>query len=370
VATPTAKRSYAIAREFKKRGRKVFVGGFHPTFNIDECLEYVDAVVVGEAENSIQELVRDFEKGRLKQTYRKCKPCNAADIPMVRPELVRHPEEYFTVNVIEATRGCVFKCDFCGVRLFHQDTYRKRPVDTVVEEIRRMKGRKVLFTDDNLAGDFDYAKELFRRLIPLKKWWMGQMSINCHKDGQLLELAAESGCFGVFIGFETINKETIDRVRKHQNVHHDYKEVVSTLHKHGIGVAAGLMFGFDGDTKDVFSDTVRFFRDAKVDCIQVDPVTGFPGTPLFERYKREGRLITDDWDKFNIAETTFRPTHMTAEELDKGLDEVRRGFYDFPGIVKRFFRAWCYRHLIAALVIGYINWGYWRHLRKEIGYPP
>jgi radical SAM superfamily enzyme YgiQ (UPF0313 family) len=273
--------------------------------------------------------------------------------------------------VLHTSRGCPFKCDFCGVRLFYRDTYRRRPLDGVLQELRAMKGRKVLFTDDNLVGDVPYAKELFRRMIPLKKWWMGQMSINCAQDPELLDLARRSGCFGVFIGFETLDKKTIAEVDKRQNRAADYEEVIRVMHRHGLAVAAGTMFGFDNDEKTVFRETVDFFLRAKLDCIQVDPVTPFPGTPLFQKLEAEGRIVSRDWDRYNIAEAVFRPKRMGPEELDAGVDYVRRRFYTLPNVARRFLRVlWYRRSLPAALVIACINHGYWRHLRRNIGYPP
>lgn len=370
VATSTAKRSYDIAREFRNRGKKVFVGGFHPSFNPYEALKYVDSVIVGEAENNIQELIGDFEKGNLKKIYKKDGFCDPAEIPEIRRHLIRYPKKYFTINNIAATRGCPFLCNFCGVRQFFNNTYRKRPIENVIGEIKKMKGKKILFTDDNLIGDINYAKKLFKELIPLKKWWMGQVSINFYKDEELMSLAAKSGCLGVFIGLETINKENIKSEFKNQNIKEDYKKVIKKIHSHGISVEAGLMFGFDNDKKDIFKDSVDYFLESGVDCIQVDPITGFPGTPLYDKFKDENRLITNDWNKFNIAETTFKPVYMTSEELDKGVDYVRRRFYTPMNIIKRFFRVLKYRGVVAALIVGYINYGYYKHLKKNIGYPP
>lgn len=370
VATPTAKRAYEIAAEFRKRGKKVFIGGFHPTFNSEEALQYVDSVVIGEAENNVQELISDFEQGHLKPIYKQTSFCDPANIPIIRQELIRYPHKYFTTNVTHATRGCVFKCDFCGVRLFYGDTYRKRPIKDVIAEIKNFRGKKFFFTDDNLIGDPKYSKELFRQMIPLKKWWMSQMSINCVQDKELLELASKAGCLGVFIGFETINKNTISDVNKNQNIEADYKNVINILHQYGISVAGGMMFGFDHDDKNVFENAVKYFLSADLDCIQVDPLTGFPGTPLFNKFKSEGRLITDDWEKFNIAEVTFKPLLISSQELEIGLDYVRRHFYTFPNLLKRFFMMLKRRGMVPAFIVAYINWGYWRHLKEKIGYPP
>lgn len=370
VATSTAKRAYVIADEFRKRNKKIFMGGFHVTFNPEEALNHADSVVIGDAEGNIQELLSDFENRRLREKYERKDLCDPGEIPVIKRELIRFPQHYFTTNVIQATRGCIYKCDFCGVRLFNRDTFRKRPIEAVIAELSKLKGKKVLFTDDNLIGDIEYAKELFLRMIPLKKWWMGQMSINCHVDVKLLRLAAQSGCFGVFIGFETINARNLAAQSKLQNVRTDYKYVIARLHKFGIAVAGGTMFGFDYDGRETFNRTVNYFLNAKLDCIQVDPVTAFPGTPLFKQFKAQERLITYDWEKFNIAEVTFKPKSMSPQELQAGLDYVRRMFYTFPRLLQRFFRTLRGRGLMAALIIACLNWGYWRHLKKNIGYPP
>ncbi len=232
-----------------------------------------------------------------------------------------------------------------------------------------MPGRKVLFTDDNLVGDRRYAKELFARMVPLRKWWLAQMSIDCADDPELLRLASQAGCLGVFIGFETLSRATLQSQTKGHNIHRDYRRVISTLHRYGIAVAAGTMFGFDGDTPEVFEQTVQYFLKAGLDCIQVDPVTPFPGTELHAQLHNEGRILTTDLEKFNIGETVFAPRGMTAAELEAGLWTVRRRFYALPQVAKRTIRLLLQRPA-AGLVFGAINWGYHRHLRQRIGYPP
>ena len=369
VAAATAPRAAVLAKQFRARGIPAFAGGFHPTFDPAGCLAHFDALVVGEAEGVVERLVRDAAAGRLERVYQRPEPCDPSAILPLRRDLVRQPGEYFTINVITATRGCPYRCDFCGVRAFHRDIYRTRPLASVLGELQSMQGRRVLFTDDNLIGDREYAKALFREMVPLRKWWLAQMSIDCARDPELLDLAGRAGCLGVFIGFETLSATNLAQQGKRQNVRQDYGEVIDTLHRHGIAVAAGTMFGFDDDDRSVFDHTVEFFLERGLDCMQVDPLTPFPGTELYRKLDAEGRITTRELERYNIGSTVFRPRGMTAEELEVGLRRVRARFYSLPQVVRRTLRLFC-RRPVAGAVFGTLNWAYHRHLRLEIGYPP
>lgn len=209
VMTPLAPRAYEIADRFRAKGVRVVLGGMHPSFLPEEAIQHADAVVIGEAEGVWAELLEDFKQGKLKQFYKCSSFPQLENLPIPRRELFPS-KGYFTVNTVQVTRGCPFDCDFCTVTKFFGNKHRYRPIDEVVVEVSSLKGKSVVFVDDNIIGNIPYAKELFKALIPLKIKWLSHASINVARDEELLRLSAESGCVGYMIGFESISQESLN----------------------------------------------------------------------------------------------------------------------------------------------------------------
>jgi radical SAM superfamily enzyme YgiQ (UPF0313 family) len=363
-----APRAYEMARVFREKKQAVVLGGFHVTLNPDEAAAQADAIVLGEAEPVWPDVVRDIERGRLRPIY-DGRGFPDLRLPPPRRDLVRK-RGYYLENVIQATRGCPCACAFCGVNQFFGGRFRARPVPEVIADLRSMRGFRFLFTDDNLTADPDYARELFRQLIPLRKKWMGMTNLSIADDDELLRLAARSGCVGLFLGFETLSPENLAEAGKSRNRVERYADIVQKLHRHGMAVEAGVIFGFDGDTPAVFDASLRAFLRLGFDMIQVAPLTPFPGGRLYERFRREGRLITDRPELYNIQDVVFRPAGMTPEELQAGLIRVRRGFYRLPLVLKRVARAARYGGPMCAYMVLVLNLGYWRNHTRNLGYPP
>lgn len=337
--TCNAPRAYQIAAEYRRRGRTVIFGGYHPTFLPQEAVRHADAVCVGEAETTVPPLIADYLEGRLRPIY-VASPGPLRGLAVPDRGLIRR-QAYVLPDAIQATRGCPHGCTFCSVGAFSGRSFRTRPVDEVVDEARGL-GRWLLFMDDNIVADPDYAKDLFAALAPLGKTWFSQASVRLASDQALLELAARSGCRGVFVGFESLNERSLSTWRKTPNRARDYGRVVAALHDHGIGVFGGFVFGTDDDDVRVFPRTLAFLGDARIDALQATILTPFPGTPLFDTMQRQGRLRTLDWGQYDFGHVVFDPVQMSADDLLRGQNWVQSRFYSWRHTASRLLHAFGY----------------------------
>jgi radical SAM superfamily enzyme YgiQ (UPF0313 family) len=324
LMTAAAPRAYALADRFRARGVPVVLGGMHPTFLPDEALLHADAVCAGEAEGVWPRILDDARAGRLAGVYRADRPCSLVGLNRP-PRHLLDRRHYGTVQAVQATRGCPNRCSFCAVSAFHGGNLRRRPVGEVVAEVAELPGRFVIFVDDSLTADRDYARELFSALRPLGKSWISQSTLDVTEDPTLVRLAAESGCFGFFVGLESFSEASLASVDKGFQRADEYREKVGFLHGHGIGVEAGIVFGFDADTPDVFRTTLRYLDDIRIDLVQVSILTPLPGTPWFT--SMGDRIVETDWSHFDFHHVVFRPKRMSAEQLQAGHDWVTREFY-------------------------------------------
>ncbi len=334
VITGTARRAYALAAHFRARGVPVVLGGPHVTLLPEEAAEHADAIVVGYAESSWPELLRDFAEGRMRRRYDQAPDLSLAGLPPVRRELIpaRH---YITRHVFEATRACIHTCDFCVVPAAWGRRQLQKPVDEVAEEIRRSGARRAIFVDLNIVADPAYAGRLFEALIPLGIGWYGLATTLLARDPDLLALCARSGCRGLLIGFESIAKENLRTVRKGFTDPATFRDVVDALHRHGIAVQATFMFGMDHDTPDVFERTAQYVGEAGIDLPRFSVLTPFPGTPLFDRLAAEGRILTRNWERYDGQHVVFQPAAMSAEELERGTERAWRAAYTYRAILRR-----------------------------------
>jgi radical SAM superfamily enzyme YgiQ (UPF0313 family) len=335
--TAAAPRAYEIAARFRERGVSVVLGGMHPTLCPDEAAQHADAIVVGEAEGVWPQVVSDAKAKRLARIYRKATPPDLAALkPLPRHLLDRR--SYATVQAVQATRGCPHGCDFCSVSAFSHRTQRQRPIPDVVHEIAGLPGRFFVFADDNLVADRDYARRLFEALAPLQKRWITQATLSMADDPSLLQAAADAGCLGVFVGLETFSATNLGAVNKSCNRVTRYREWIRRFHEHGIGVEAGIVFGFPGDRPSVFARTLHLLEELEVDVILVSIFTPLPGTPRFAALNE--RLLDRNWAHYDFHHVVFEPSAMSVESLQAGHDWITREFYR-PWRIAR--RAW--RHL-------------------------
>ena len=350
--TANAPRAYKIAAEFKKRGKTVVMGGVHPTVLPHESIRYADAVVIGEAEDTWGVLLNDFEQGKLKKFYTSNQP-DASLCPLPRRELSQKSKSLFNVMPIVTTRGCPYDCDFCCVPKFFGRKLRSLPVEKVVEDIIESKGKIFLFLDDNIIGHPKYAKELFKALTPLKIRWVGQASVSFVKDSELMKLAAQSGCVELFFGLESVSTSNLKKMRKSINELTDNEEAIKKVKGYGIVFHASMVFGFDEDEKSIFDDTLEFLMRNKIASVTFNILTPYPGTRIYDKLKKEGRLITEEWQYYDHNTVVFRPKNMTTRELLEGHLYTRKNFYKVSSIAKRLSHGSPHPLLYLAMNFGY-----------------
>lgn len=334
VMTAVAPRAYEIADAFRARGSKVVLGGIHPTAVPDEAIKHADAVVIGEAEATWPQLITDFRAGNLKPFYQGDKYPSLAGLIPPRRNLINH-KRYLLPSTLYTTRGCPFACSFCSVTTFFGHTYRFRPISEVIKEIASLPTRLVAIVDDNIIGNIRYAKQLFEALILQKVRWFSQSSLNIVKHPELLELAAASGCIGLFIGFESLSARTLKNMHKKQNKVEEYERAIATIHRHGLSVEGAFVFGFDEDDEGVFEETVDFACRNKLEAAQFTILTPYPGTPLYSQMQKEGRIIDQNWRHYDTSHVVFQPARMSPEVLQKGRNWAWKEFYSLSSAFRR-----------------------------------
>jgi len=333
--TATIFRAYEISSRFRQMKVPVVLGGMHPSLNPEEALQHADAIVMGDAEISWEKLLHDVAAGHLKRIYQNQDQISLAGIGIPRRDLLKS-DSYSTINAVQATRGCNHCCNFCSVSAFHNGIQRRRPVSEVITEVGMIPDSFFIFVDDNLMADKAYAMELLEQLKPLKKTWVSQSTLELAMDSHFIQLAADAGCVGIFVGMETFQARNLMSVNKTCHSVQDYKQAIENFHNQGIGVEAGIIFGFDGDRPDVFPASLELLDDLQVDAAQISIFTPLPGTPVFSSM---GHRITDfDWSHYDFHNVVFNPAGMTAEELKSGHDWITREFYRPWRIARRLIR--------------------------------
>ncbi|HEY2387519.1 MAG TPA: radical SAM protein [Candidatus Binatia bacterium] len=346
---PQIARAYDLAAEYRRRGRKVVLGGTWVTLTAEESLRHCDAVVAGEAETVWTDVLNDLGAGRSRGIYRADGWTSLEGMPtfdyLTLPLLKREAFEtsslyrmYFHWPVV-FSRGCPHPCEYCAVQTYYKRSFRTRPVDDVLDDLRTIKrhgGNRILFLDDNPIAHPEKAKELFRAMIPLKMKWASQSTINMARDAELLDLAARSGCVSLSIGLESINEESLAGVRKDFNQAPRFAEDIAKLRGRGIQVIALIMVGLDGDTPDTFARTLQFLVENKVSFLKLFTPCPYPGTKFYDDMMKAGRILDGNWARYDYGSPLVRPTAMTPEQMIDGFKFVYQGFYSVRNILRRF----------------------------------
>ncbi len=340
VETYTAQRAYTISREFRNRNIPVVMGGIHAVLASDEVMRHSDSVVIGDAESVWGKVLEDIENNNTQKTYISKERNGRLPHVKARRDLYEG-KPYIGLDMVETGRGCVFTCDFCAIAGSFEGSYRSKSIDDIISDVSSIKGKNLYFVDDNFVSKFGRTKELCRQLIPLEKRWFSHGSINMANDSELLNLLEKSGCANILIGFETLNPKILEAMGKSWNTSkRDYNESISKLRDHGITVYGTFVFGYDEDTQDDFKRTLDFAIEQKLALAAFNHLVPFPGTPLYSRLKKEGRLFEDEWwlrEGYKFGEVVFQPKNMSAETLAEKCFECRNQFYNYSSTFKRMF---------------------------------
>ena len=309
----TVDRAYEIADRFRNRGAKVVLGGSYVTFMPDEGAEHADAVVQGEAENLWPEVLRDFEGGNLRRTYKAKQHVVFSKMKFPRWDLV-NSDQLMTVSV-ETSRGCPFNCEFCLVNRMFGQKMRYRDIDDVIEEIKSLPVKNIFFVDDNLTINKNRSKEFIRKLKPLGLSWVCQCSLEVAQDGELLRDMAEAGCMQILIGFESLNPGSLIETKKFHNDIEEYEQAISKIRSFGINVIASFIVGFDADTLQSFEHIENFIERNNILYPMLSILTAAPGTALWDRIKKEGRLCNLDRELINGSFPVMKFQNMKMTDV-------------------------------------------------------
>jgi len=337
IITPLANRGYAIADRFRRMSIPVVMGGFHATWMAEEAGQHADAVVLGEAERVWPRVLEDFKKGAPQRFYKASDLAVLKGLPIPRRDLLKKGG-YFFINTMQISRGCPFHCAFCSVTAFYGHTYRLRPLEEVRREVEllRQGNEFIFFVDDNIIGNPVYAMDLFSLLKDFRVKWLSHASLNIAENDMLLKKAAESGCYGLFIGFESLSQKTLQSYHKTSNQVHRYRDLIRKIHDQGIGIEGSFILGSDDDDDSSFRQVLDFCEETKIDAAVFAILTPYPGTRIYEQYVQENRILSRDWDLYDMGHVVFRPKRMTVEQLQEGHDWTNRRFYSYRSMFKRF----------------------------------
>jgi radical SAM superfamily enzyme YgiQ (UPF0313 family) len=345
---PQIARAFDLADAFRRRGRRVVIGGPWASLDPDEAAKHADAVVVGEAEGVWDELLRDAARGRLRARYAgppadlaRAPELDYADLRLFDPAAFARSRFYrwYFHWPVWTSRGCPHACTYCAVTELYRRTYRTRPVEHVVADFQRVRargGRRVLILDDNPIGDPAHAKELFRALAPLEMEWASQCTVEIARDEELLDLAARSGCRTLTIGFESVAPRALKVVGKRFARSEEYARDLARIRRRGIQVIGLFMLGLEGDGPDSFAATLRFCVENQLAFLKLFTPCPFPGTRFHRQMARAGRILTHDWNAYDYGSPIVRPLGMSPAEMMAGFDRLYREFYSLGSIARRF----------------------------------
>lgn len=354
--------------EFRRRGKTVVAGGPMVSLVPDETLQHADAVCVGEGETLWTQILDDFAQGRLQRRYDSDLDVDTAGLPVPRYDLIAEKSVGPIVPILVG-RGCPHSCDYCSIYAVYDKRYKRRTLDEVLRDIeaaRTLGFREFLLVDDNIGANPKLAQELFEALIPLKIRWVGQCALTILRRPDLLELARKSGCSTLSFGFETVRTGSLEAHDKKFVKAEDYDEMLETLARAGINVSSEMILGMDGDDEETFEATVDFVMRNRITLPRFYILTPIPGTPMFERWKQEGRIESYDFNEYNGATVVYRPQHMTADALQEGYWRVYSEVFSLKNILKRCLTPRIRTNLPFVLFLLYVNFCYRSQVVRRI----
>ncbi|HEY6189251.1 MAG TPA: radical SAM protein [Pyrinomonadaceae bacterium] len=363
-------RAWQIADEFRRRGRKVVIGGIAASLAPPELsLAHADSVVIGEAEHTWPEVLRDAEAGQMKPIYRMGTPPDVARLPLPRYDLMVGGK-FGRWSPVQATRGCPFTCSFCSVTAFFHQGYRKRPVSEVLRDVRAAKrirrSRYFAFIDDNIGVDWEYCRELWEALVPEKIIWMSQCSMHIAERPDMLELARRSGCRMLSFGVETVNPANLNSIDKNWNPVERYPEAVRRIREYGIDISTEMMIGLDEDDESAFDATHDFVMQNRISVPRVHILTPIPGTPLYDKMRAEGRLLNEEFIRYTGGQIVFQPRRMEPDVLQRKFWELYERLFSWKAIFHRVGRNNVKLEPYTSAFVFGVNVHYRRHIQRRI----
>lgn len=347
--TSCATYAYDVARRFKEKGKRVVMGGIHASLRPDEALKHVDCIVTGEAETIWPEVVRDLERGKLKERYDATGFPPMGDIPVPAWQKAKTSEYLF--HQIQTTRGCPFRCRFCSVPDISGQDFRFKPVERVIAELKALPkargpiaaGKPLYVVDDNFISRTRYTKDLLRAMAqmePKVTGWSAETTLNVASDDEMLDLFKAAGCSTLIIGFESVTEASLDAMDKPVNYCLTYQEAIDRIHARGMTIIGNFIVGFDTDTRSVFKQTFDFVQKSGILYPFFSILTPMPGTNLFDEYAAAGRLDHQDWHLYDTRHVVFEPKNMSSDELMDGYVWLYEQCYGESGLYERMEKNW------------------------------
>lgn len=333
--THDALRAYEIAHIFRQKGKKVILGGIHASVCPKEAKKHADSVVIGEADEFFPQILEDFDNGHLKAFYQQDNPTDADRIPTPKRNITNRLK---LETGVECSRGCPYRCKYCCVgNIPWGKSYRKRPIERVIKEIKTIPQNLIVIYSSSLTIDFNYSKNLFKSLKNVNKKFICLGNTNIlEQNEELLRLSKEAGCVQWNIGFESVSQKSLNEVNKNTNKVENYYKIIEKIHDHGMNVHGFFMFGFDNDSKEIFKKTFDFIKKSKIDSADFSILTPFPGTPIHDDFQKQGRILTTDWSKYTYSNIVFLPKNISNSDILKGIKTLYYDFYSFKEIARRF----------------------------------
>ncbi|GJM26520.1 MAG: B12-binding domain-containing radical SAM protein [Phycisphaerae bacterium] len=334
--TATINEAYALAKKIRSAGIPVVLGGLHATACPAEVQRHCDAVVVGEGESVWLELLADVEAGTLKSIYQASAPFDLGTSPVPRFDLL--PPGTRPRMTLQTQRGCPFACDFCGAsRLL--GPFREKPTAAIENELRAMmqsgSSRLLELADDNtFAGKRDWT-QLFELFARYKIRYFTEVDWRIGEDPKLLRALAASGCIQVLVGVESLVHPHTGMGLKTTSIHR-VMDAIASIQAHGIAVTGCFIVGSDGETEQSIDELGAFLLQTDLADIQLTLLTPFPGTALYRRLKKAGRILTDrDWSHYTLFDATYQPDQMSVLELERSFRDLVRHVFEYNAVTKR-----------------------------------
>ncbi len=360
-------RTIDIANKFRALGKTVILGGYMVSLMPEEAKKYCDSVMIGDSEETWGQMIEDYRNGTLKKVYQK--KLTKLETPLPRYELVLK-KRIGNFLPVQAGRGCPKTCSFCSIYCLYHGQYLRREIPDVIRDIKRVKElgfKQFLLLDDNLFSNREYAFALCSEIKKLKMHWMTQCSIDISKDEELLKVVAESGCYVLSFGLESISRESLLGMQKGWAHPDQYSEQLKIIRKYGIDVSTEMVVGAEGDTLESIRETAKFIEENKITVPRFYILTPIPGTQFYDEMKEQNRIYNTDMYSYNACEAVHIPKNMTPEELTKAYWELYDEVYSYRSILKRtiFVKNFFRRPLTSFFYLG-VNLFYRKHIKHGI----